>query len=274
MRTLDFLIAVRVTARMVENAPRLRFIQLPGVGYDKVDLAAVARAGIPVAMSFAGSSEAVAEHTMLLLLAVSRRVVELCNSVRAGQWLMWERRTCSHNLLGKALGLIGCGRTGQEVARRAAAFGMTIRYYDKAPVEGFAFAPFEELLATSDIVSLHVPLTAETRHMIGAAQIAGMKPGAILINTARGGLVDEAALYEALASGHLRGAGLDVFEVEPPGLENRLLQLEQVVVTPHVSTGTLESLEAKAAMYADNIRRVLAGLEPVGLLPQAAAGLI
>jgi phosphoglycerate dehydrogenase-like enzyme len=271
VRTLDFLIAVRVTARMIENAPRLRLIQLPGVGYDQVDMPAVARAGIPLALSPTGSSEAVAEHTLLLMLAVSRRVVELCKSLRAGQWLMWNRRTCSHNLQGRTLGLVGCGRIGREVAKRAAAFCMQVQYCDPIPAGGFRFVPFEELLATSDIVSLHVPLTAETHHLIGSAQIGNMKPGAILINTARGGLVDEAALYDALISGHLHGAGLDVFEEEPPGRDNPLLQLPQVVATPHVATGTLESLEQKAALYAGNIRRVLAGAAPVGLLSQAIA---
>ena len=266
IRDLDFLISVRLTERMLGNAPKLKLLQLPGVGYDQVDLEAATRAGVPVAVSLAGSSEAVAEHTFALMFAVMRRVVELSNATKNGKWLMWERRVQSFGLFGRTLGIVGLGRTGMEVARRAVAFGMEVQCCDTAEVQGVRRVAFSELLATSDVVSLHVPLTPETKHMIGAEELALMKRGAVLVNTARGGLVDERALYEALISGHLIGAGLDVFEQEPPRPDHPLLTLDQVVATPHVATGTLDSLCAKAAMYSENIQRVLRGEDPVGLL--------
>ena len=230
---------------MIENAGQLRLLQLPGVGLDQVDLNAAALARIPVALSLAGSSEAVAEQTMLLMLAVCRRLVELANSVRDGKWLMWERRSVSYGLFGKTLGIIGLGRIGRDVAARAAAFGMPVQYYAKVQVNGFAFRDLPGLLQTSDIVSLHCPLTPETKRLLNRDMIQMMKRDAILINTARGGLVDEEALFDAISSGQLAGAGLDVLEIEPPHPTNPLL---------------------KAEGYSQNIRRVLAGEEPLGLV--------
>jgi phosphoglycerate dehydrogenase-like enzyme len=270
VRGLDFLIAVRVTRAMIENSIGLRLLQLPGVGYDQVDLRAVAQAGIPVALSLNGSSDAVAEHALMLMLAVSRRVVELDHAVRSGAWPMWDFRTRSHGLLGRRLGLIGFGRIGREVGLRAAAFGMEVQYHDPVRADGWHFVELDELLQTSDIVSLHVPLTAATGRLLDQQRIERMKPGVILINTARGELIDEAALTRALETGHIAGAGLDVLAKEPPDPANPLLRMKQVILTPHVATGTLESLHAKAAFYASNIRRVLAGEEPEGLLGLAA----
>src|SRR3984893_9281141 len=198
VRDLDFLISVKASEEMIRSASNLRLIQLPGVGYDQVNLKAASQAGIPVALSLGGSSDAVAEHTLLLMLAVSRRLVELANSMRAGKWLMWDRRTSSHGLQGKTLGIIGMGLIGQEVASRAAAFGMSIQYYDVAPVGPFLPCPLDDLLRTSDIVSLHCPLTADTRKLMNRERISLMKKGGILINAARGEIVDEAALCEAI----------------------------------------------------------------------------
>lgn len=271
IRDLDFVIAVKMTAEMIQAARRLRLIQLPGVGYDQVDLEAAVAKGVPVAVSASGSAEAVAEHAMMLMLAVSRRLVEMAGSLREGKWWMWERRTSCYGLFGKTLGVVGMGRIGQAVATRAAAFGMSIEYYDVMRVDGYRFRPLDELLGSSDIVTLHCPLNAATTGLLDRRRIALMKPRAILINTARGGLVDEYALHEALAAGRLAGAGLDVFAKEPPGAANPLLRMDQVIATPHVSTGTLDSLRAKAAFYADNIRRVLAGERPEGLLEGIAS---
>jgi phosphoglycerate dehydrogenase-like enzyme len=164
------------------------------------------------------------------------------------------------------IGIIGMGSIGQEVAARAAALKMSVQYYDIRRVPGFRYVQLEELLRSSDVISLHVPLTSETRNLLDPSRIAAIKPGAILINTARGELIDEAALYEALVSGRLAGAGLDVLATEPPDPSNPLLSLEQVTITPHVATGTLDSLHAKARFYAANIERVLAGEAPEGLL--------
>jgi phosphoglycerate dehydrogenase-like enzyme len=252
---LDAVITARMNRQAIMAASRLKLIQLPGVGSDMVDVDAAAERGIPVCEGSAGSAEEVAEFTLLLMLAVSRRLVEIANSTRSGEWRTWAWRTRSVSLHGKRLGVVGMGRIGREVARRAAAFGMRV-----TP------GPIGELLASSDYLSLHCPLTAETRHMLDRGRIARMKPGAILINTARGELVDEAALIDALRSGHLGGAGLDVLEREPPAEANPLLAMEQVICTPHLATGTIDSLRSKAAFYAANIRRVLRGEEPLGRL--------
>lgn len=205
VRELDFLIAVRANHEMISAAKGLRLLQLPGVGYDQVDLQAARSAGIPVALSLGGSSEAVAEHALMLMLAVSRRLVELAHSLRQGNWWMWERRTVSYGLFGKTLGIVGMGRIGREVARRAAAFGMSVQYSDIRPVEDYSHVELQELLRTSDIVTLHCPLTESTRGLMNAERIAMMKPRSILINTARGELVDEAALHAGLRSGRLAG---------------------------------------------------------------------
>jgi phosphoglycerate dehydrogenase-like enzyme len=271
VRDLDFLIAVKVTEEMIRNARKLRLIQLPGVGHDQVNLEAAARAGIPVAIAASGSSDAVAEHTLLLILATCRRLVELANSLREGKWMMWDRRTVSFGLQGKTLGIIGMGRIGREVAARATAFGMSIQYYDVIAVDGFPRCSLEDLLRTSDIVTIHCPLTAETVRLLNRERIELMKKGSILINAARGEIVDEAALHEALMAGHLAGAGLDVFEREPPEPANPLLHMDQVTITPHVATGTLDSLRTKAAFYAENMRSVLAGEQPLGLISESAA---
>ena len=153
IRDLDFLISVKATAEMIHAAQKLRFLQLPGVGHDQVNLRAAAKAGIPVALSVHGSSDAVAEHAMLLMLAVSRRLCEMASSLRAGKWWMWERRTASYGLTGKVLGIIGMGRIGKEVAARAAAFGMSIQYFDLFRVQGYRHCELDELLRTSDIVT-------------------------------------------------------------------------------------------------------------------------
>lgn len=271
-RDLDFLIAVYCTADMIRSATRLRLIQLPGVGYDQIDLEAARVAGVPVALGLDGSSDAVAEHAILLMLAVCRRVVELSNSVKAGRWLMWDRRLQSRGVQGMTIGLIGMGRIGQEVAARAAALKMTVQYYDRVRVAGYQYVELDELLSSSDVISIHLPLTHETRGLIDRRRIARMKQGAFFINTARGEIVDEGALYDALSSGHLAGAGLDVLAKEPPDLSNPLLNLEQVILTPHVATGTLDSLRAKAQFYSANIRRVLSGEAPEGLLEVSSAG--
>jgi phosphoglycerate dehydrogenase-like enzyme len=260
---LDFLIAGKVPAEVVGRATRLKLIMSPGVGTDGISLEAAGSAGIPVAATVCGNIDEVAEHTVLLMLAVSRRLPELDASIRSGAWLMWNRRLESYTLAGKSLGIVGMGRIGAAVARRALAFGMDVRYFDCIRPPGYVYLEMDELLATSDYISLHVPLTPATRGMMNAERIARMKRGAVLINTARGEVVDEVALAAALRDGRLAGAGLDVFEQEPPGVSNPLLGLPNVVVTPHVASGTVDSLRRKAAQYAENIRRVLQGEEPI-----------
>lgn len=269
VRDLDVLIAHRVTREMIDAAPRLRLIMTPGVGYDGVDLDAAEERGIPIATTVCGNTTEVAEFTLLLMLAVSRRLVELDAALRQGEWMMWARRLQCRNLSGRTLGLVGFGRIGQAVARRAAALEMEVQYYDAVTGPSGRRVPLDELLATSDIVSLHIPLSAETRNLMNAARLAQMKPGAILINAARGEVVDEAALLAALRSGHLAGAGLDVFSPEPPARDNPLFALPNVVVTPHIGSGTIDGLQLKVAQYGENIRRVFAGEDLIDALPVA-----
>lgn len=272
---LDCVIAGKLSADMIRAGARLKLIQTPGVGYDGIDLDAAGQAGIPVAFTPCGNTDEVAEHTIMLMLAVSRRLSEIDAALRQGQWMMWSRRTVSHSLKGKSLGLVGFGRIGQAVARRASAFGMKTVYCDPITVGGYERRDLDTLIGESDYLSLHVPLTPGTRGMITAARISAMKPGAYFINTARGELVDEPALIEALKTGRLGGAGLDVFANEPPPAGHPLFELPNVVLTPHVGSGTVESLEEKAAWYSQNIQRVMAGQEPLSPVPElvpAAAG--
>ncbi len=268
-RDLDFLIAGKVTRAMMEAAPRLKLIMTPGVGYDGIDLEAAAERDLPVAVTVCGNTDEVAEFALLLMLAVSRRLTELDAGLKQGRWMMWDRRLQSRNLKGKTLGLLGYGRIGQAVASRAKGFEMNVQFYDP---QCSVSIPMDELLRSSDYVSLHLPLTPATRNSIDAGTIAKMKYGAILINTARGEVVDEGALLEALLSGKLAGAGLDVFQKEPVPSDNPLLQLPNVVVSPHIASGTFDGLQIKAAQYAENIRRRLAGQDIIDLLPSAVAG--
>jgi phosphoglycerate dehydrogenase-like enzyme len=250
-------------------AARLRLIQHQGVGYDNIDLAAARRRGIPVAICPTGTSVGVAEHVFLLILALYKRLLEADASLRRGEWLQWALRPTSYEIAGKTIGLVGLGRIGREVAVRARAFGADVVYFDPVRPDAateqaldVAWLPFDELLAAADVVSLHLPLTPATRRIIDAAAIARMKPTALLINTARGSLVDEAALVEALRAGRLLGAGLDVFDREPPPADHPLFTLANVVVTPHVAAGTVDALQAKMDACFANMRRVVAGEEP------------
>ncbi|HYO82789.1 MAG TPA: 2-hydroxyacid dehydrogenase [Bryobacteraceae bacterium] len=262
MPELDVVIAGKVTSEMIGAAPRLRLILTPGVGYDGIDLPAASAHAIPVANTVCGNTIEVAEATLMLMLAVSRRLTELDAALRQGKWMMWDRRLQSRNLAGRTLGLIGFGRIGQEVAARAAAFNMRVIYHDPVQTPAWDWVTLERLLDESDYVSLHVPLTSSTRGLLTRDRIFAMKRGAVLINTARGEVVDESGLVEALQSGHLSGAGLDVFANEPPESGNPLLGMANVVLMPHVASGTLDGLHLKAAQYAENIRRCFAG-EPL-----------
>lgn len=258
-----------LTAEMIAAAPGLKLIQHQGVGYDNVNVEAAARAGVPVALTPEGTSSPVAEHVILLVLSLYRNLLAANQALRQGQWLRWELRPQSYDLRGKRLGIVGLGRIGREVAQRARAFECRLLYYDvvQAPVEveaelGVIYTPFNDLLAQSDIVTLHVPCTESTQGMISAPELARMRPTALLINTARGELVDEAALYQALISGQIAGAGLDVFAGEPPAPDHPLLQLDNVVATPHIAAGTRDALVAKMQAAFTNMQRVTQGLPP------------
>jgi phosphoglycerate dehydrogenase-like enzyme len=274
----DFILVATtpLTAEVLAAARRLKLIQHQGVGYDNVDVEAAAQAGVPVGLTPEGTSKPVAEHVFLLILSLYRNLLRANQTLRRGQWLQWELRPDSYDLRDKWLGILGLGRIGREVARRARAFECHLLYYDivRAPSEveaelEAAYAPLEDLLAQSDIVTLHMPCTEYTQDMIGAAELARMRPTSLLINTARGGLVNEAALYQALKSGQIAGAGLDVYAVEPPAPDHPLLQLDNVVATPHIAAGTRDALANKMKAAFANMQRVAEGQEAHNLVALA-----
>lgn len=256
-----------VTARLLSSAPRLRLLQKLGIGYEKIDVAAASRLGVPVAITAGANTIAVAEHTMLLMLAACRFLPLLHNRLRSGEWLKWELRSQVQELHGRALGIIGLGHIGREVARRASAFGMRILYYDKvrAPeaVEqslGARFCGLDDLLKDADVVSVHVPLSEATRHLIGHRELDLMKPTAVLVNTSRGGTVDETALAESLAAGSIRAAGIDVFSMEPPDPGHPLFALDNCVVTPHTAAGSMDTWQRVVDHAMSNIERAARGI--------------
>lgn len=253
---------VQVDADLIAAARRLQVIGRAGVGVDNVDVEAATRAGITVVNAPTGNTIAAAEHTMALLLAVARRVAAADASLRSGEWA--RSRYQGVQLRGRTLGVIGLGKIGMAVAERARGLEMTLLGSDpyvtaeQAALRGVELVDLETLLARSDVVTVHVPLGRSTAGLIDAAAIAKMRPGAIVLNVARGGIVDEAAVAEALREGRLGGAGIDVFEHEPPS-ESPLLEAPNTVVTPHLGASTAEAQVAVSEEIAEQILDVLAG---------------
>ncbi len=263
------LLTDQVDALLLEMAPRLRVISVMAVGYNNVDVPAATRRGILVTHTPGVLTETTADLAFALILAISRRIVEGDRFTRSGNWQTWDPSLLlGRDVHGAVLGLAGFGRIAQAVARRARGFDMTILYHDtrRLPVEevslGTEFVSLPELLSRSDFVSLHVPLTPATRGMIGEAELALMRPDAFLINTARGEVVDEAALYRALASGRLAGAGLDVYAREPVDAAHPLLTLDNVVALPHVGSATRATRVRMADLAVDNLLAGLSGTRP------------
>jgi glyoxylate reductase len=261
----------RVDEELLEAAgPQLRCVANVAVGYDNVDVEAAARRGVVVTNTPGVLDDATADLTLALLLAATRRVAEGDRLIRAGRPWSWGMSfMLGSGLRGKLLGIVGLGGIGRRVAERARAFGMEIAYHSRHPAPEEVTTALEaerlsldELLARADVVSLHCPLTPETHHLIGAAELAAMKPSAVLINAARGPVVDEAALAEALAAGEIAAAGLDVYEHEPR-VEPALLGLENVVLSPHLGSATVETRTAMAELAARNAISVLRGEGPL-----------
>jgi phosphoglycerate dehydrogenase-like enzyme len=236
------------TRRVLEAHPQLRVIARAGVGFDAVEVPAATERGVAVTIAPGTNQDAVAEQTFALVLALAKDLVVQHCSVKGGGW----PRKANLPLRGRTLGIVGLGRIGKAVALRGACFGMKPLAYEPFPDADFnarhdvTLAPLERVLAESDYLSLHVPLTAESRHLINRRTLALMKPTAFLVNTARGGLVSEPDLAEALAGGRLAGAGLDVFDLEPPAPDNPLLKLDNVVLTPHAAGVDLQSRDDMA----------------------------
>lgn len=268
---LAFVMAAPMPAELLSAAPRLGFIQKLGAGVDRIDLEHCTSRGIGVARLHAGNAVPVAEHTVMLMLAAYRRLPILDRETRAGQWDKEACRGVNRHLKGKTVGIVGFGAIGRTVAKLLSGFDVEIAYYDpiRAPaaVEADLKAEFVELdalLARADVVSLHLPLAKETANLIDARRLALMKPGALLVNCARGGLVDEAALVEAIRGGRLFGAAIDAFAQEPP-VGSPLLELEQTIVTPHAAGATLDNFESIVNRAVENAQAYLAGRElPAG----------
>jgi phosphoglycerate dehydrogenase-like enzyme len=259
--------AYRFSAAMIDAARRLRLVLHQGVGYhDTIDTAALTTQGVPLAITPEGTSIGVSEHAVMLMLAVCKRLSFVDAELRAGRFHINSLRSVSRELHGRTIGYIGMGRIGQGVALRLRDWGTTGIYADPIPLSrereaelGLRRVSHDELLGRADIVTLHLPLTAETRGIIGPAALARMKPDAMLINTARGPLVDEAALCDALAGGRLAGAGLDVFISEPPPRDHPLYRLPNVVLTPHIAAGSRDAFVTKMNAVFANAERFYRG---------------
>src|ERR1041385_798776 len=251
----------KVTADLMDSAPRLAVVGRAGVGVDNIDVPAATARGIVVMNAPDGNTITTAEHTVALLIALARRVPQANSSLKSGKW---ERKAfIGVELQGKTLGVIGLGRIGRTVAARARAFGMKIIAFDpfiaadQARDSEIELVSLDEVFARADFISVHTPLTAETRGIVGSAAFAKMKDGVRIINCARGGLVDEQALQTAIESGKVAGAALDVFEEEPPREDHPLLQLDQVIATPHLGASTAEAQEGVAFTVAEQMRDYL-----------------
>ncbi len=259
------LLTDRVDSQLINAMPDLSFVSSMSVGVDHVDVAALTTCGIPLGHTPGVLVDTTADTAFALMLAAARRVAEADQFVRKGQWTAdnaWSPDFFTgKDVSGATLGIIGLGDIGQAMARRAAGFGMEILAFNRSPreVEGVENVSLEELLLRSDFVSLHVALTAETRGLLNADRIALMKPGAVLVNTARGGIVDEQALALALGSGQLSAAGIDVFEQEPVAADNPLLGLPNVVVAPHIGSATVMTRAKMADLAVENAIAALKG---------------
>lgn len=269
----EFLMTMKLPPSFVPLLKKCKLVQIHGVGYDGIDTKGLAKAGIPLAACPEGTITGLAEHVILLILALYKQLVRLHESMREGKYDNMVWRSGCHLLRGKVVGIVGLGRAGRRVAQLALGFETRLIYYDTIRAEPsleeelrVTYVPFDALLTQADIVSVHTPLTEKTMGLFGPREFARMKPGCLFINTSRGGTYDMNALYESLRSGHLGGAGLDVFNPDPPPPDHPILQLSNVICTPHMSAGTVEAQIEKVQVQFDNFKRVLRGEVPRNLL--------
>lgn len=268
----DFLILFpgHLAEPVVRAAKKVKLIQLVSVGFDQMDLALCKELGIPVANNGGTNALDVAEHTIAMILALYRRFVELDHNVRTNNWRGIDSGGSTYCIDGKTVGLIGLGQIGQRVARLLRAFGATVIYYDAFPAKpeveqelGVERVELDALLQRADVVSLHVPLNTSTKGLINGRSLGLMKPNAILVNTCRGPVVDEAALTVALQNHQIAGAALDVLIHEPPAADNPLLNLDNVLFTPHTAGVTRDTWARRGKFIFANLQRVLAGEKPL-----------
>ena len=274
------LLTDRIDADLMNAATRLRVVSNCAVGYDNIDVAAATARRIMVCNTPGVLTETTADLAWALIMSVARRIVESDRYLRAGRWKSWSPQLMlGQDIHGATLGIIGMGRIGQALARRAKGFGMQVVYADptrKPEAEqsvGAQHVGLHDLLRRADFVSVHIPLTRETRHLIGAAELALMKSTAVLVNTARGPVVDEAALAEALREKRIFAAGLDVFETEPLTRESPLLGLENVVLLPHIGSASVATRTLMARMAAENLVAGLSGRRPPYLVNEEVLAL-
>lgn len=265
----DFVVCLTLREEHARLLERCQLVMHNGVGYDGIAVETLAEMGIPVALTPAMTPEGVAEHVFMMILALNKQLPGVQASMRSGEWNMFGWRQGSHNLAYKTLGIVGMGRIGRRVAHLAHAFGCRVICTDIVAVPPELIERYElfqvnldQLLDTSDVVTMHVPLTDTTNKMMGAAQFARMKPGSLFVNASRGPVADLDALCAAVTSGHLRGAGVDVFDPEPPPGDHPILQLSNVICTPHIASGTVERQYAINTAQFANCQRVLDGLAP------------
>ena len=269
----------RFDVELARLCPRLKLVQTTSAGYDAIDVASLNSMGIQVANNYGGNAPAVAEHTIGLMVSVVRKLVLQFESTRSGDWygnIGLEEWSRPYEITGKTVGIVGMGHIGRQVARRLQGWDCGVVYYDPVdPPAGLVrqlslrALSMDELLRESDIVTLHTMLNAQTRGMIGTRELEMMKPTAVVINTCRGGVVDEAALVRALRDGEIAGAALDVFEEEPTPRDNPLLTMGNVVVTPHMAGVSVEAFPRNAGFGLENIARVTRGEEPLSVVRPA-----
>lgn len=254
----------KVTEEVIKAAKNLKFIGRAGVGVDNIDVKAATQRGIIVANAPGGNTVSTAEHTFALILSLLRKIPSAVNSVKSGKWE--RKKFIGTELRGKTIGVLGLGRVGFEVAKRASAFEMNVIAYDpyiskeRAEEIGVKLVSFDEVIKKSDIITIHVPKTKETTHLISEKEIESMKDGVFIINCARGGIVDETALYNAIVKNKVRGAAIDVYEKEPPEPDNPLLKLDDVVTTPHLGASTREAQLGVGLTIANEIINFAKGL--------------
>ena len=274
----DFIVTGAITAEQIGLAENVKMIQMPGVGYEKIDVETARARGIPVAITPEGTIVGVSEHVILLMLALCKHLTEAHNALKEGRWIHNDLRHTALMLQGKRVGIVGFGRIGREVAKRLRAFEVELVYHDiyrqPSDVEeahGVTYLPLDELLSTADIITLHVFLGEGAKHLVSTRELGLMKSTVLLINTSRGGVVDEVALFTALKSRRIAAAGLDVFEVEPTPPDNPILQLDNVIVTPHMATANRDAMIQKSRACYANFQRVLRGEAPINtVLPYGA----
>jgi glyoxylate reductase len=271
------LLTERIDGELLDVAPRLRVVSNLAVGYDNIDVAEATRRAVLVTNTPGILTETTADFAFALLMAAARRLVEADRYTHQGRWKTWGPQVLlGQDVHGACLGIVGLGAIGLEVAKRACGFGMRILYFDRRrqPREerrhGLVPTELDELLREADFVSLHVPLTSDTRHLIGERELSLMKPTAVLVNTARGPVVDQGALYRFLKERRIAAAALDVTEVEPIPMDDPLLTLENVIIAPHIASASVSTRTRMASLAVDNLLAALRGEEPPNCLNRPA----